>query len=290
MDSSSCKICEGRSVAIGVKSGAVIKRDFHLVRCESCGYVSVADPCTDYARLYDEDYYRGLGADPLVDYAAELDHPDQTIRHYEWRGLVALMRGQLGRDKGLRWLDHGSGAGGLVRYACGVGMDAVGFDTGAFAPRARERGVPMISADELDASTNAFDVVTMIEVIEHVVDPIALLRQVARVLRPGGLLFVTTGNVAPKQRDVLSWAYVIPDIHVGYFTPRSLSLAYERVGLRVVPGHYGPGWTDILRFKILKNLHVRSRSVVEAVLPWPILARLADRHVGVTAQPMARKP
>jgi hypothetical protein len=30
--------------------------------------------------------------------------------------------------------------------------------------------------------------------------------------------------------------------------------------------------------------------VVEAVLPWPILARLADRHVGVTAQPMARKP
>ena len=83
-----CRICAGDTAPIGSKWGYFRKREFHLRRCPECGYAFVADPWTDYAAIYSEDYYAGKGADPLVDYQYELDHPDETIRLYEWRGIA----------------------------------------------------------------------------------------------------------------------------------------------------------------------------------------------------------
>src|SRR5438046_2681370 len=77
---SCCKICNHHIRPLGRKRGKVLRREFHFVLCEHCGFVAITDPCTDYAVLYDERYYRGEGADPLVDYAYELDHPDETVR------------------------------------------------------------------------------------------------------------------------------------------------------------------------------------------------------------------
>jgi hypothetical protein len=82
---------------------------------------------------------------------------------------------------------------------------------------------------------------------------------------------------------------VIPEIHVSYFTPLSLSIAYGKVGLKAVDGHYGPGWTDIIRFKILKNLGMKKRSWIESLLPWSLLSRLVDGRYRVSAQPLAVK-
>jgi SAM-dependent methyltransferase len=264
-----------------------VPRAFHFARCEACGFVAVIDPCTDYAALYDETYYRGEGADPLVDYAHEVAHPHDTTRYYELRGVTALLRARRGDLTGLRWLDYGCGAGALVAHANRAGADCFGFDTGAFAERARAQGERILTAAELDRMAGTFDIVTMIEVIEHVVDPIALLRAVARLLRRGGLLFVTTGNAQPHAGSFLAWGYTVPEIHVSYFTPQSLARAYEAAGLTAVAGGYGPGWTDILRFRILKSLRVKERSALEAAMPWPLLARLADLRYRPSAHPLA---
>ena len=88
---------------------------------------------------------------------------------------------------------------------------------------------------------------------------------------------------------VFCWSYVVPEIHVSYFTPHSLELAYERVGLTVLRGGYGRGWSDIIRFKVLKNLHIKSRSAVELAFPWSLLSRVLDRRFSVTAHPLAIK-
>lgn len=176
-----------------------------------------------------------------------------------------------------------------MRFARRAGAECVGFDTGAYVSRARAAGVPILSEDELASMAGQFDVVTMIEVIEHLVDPLAFLQKVAALLRPGGMLFLTTGNVEPKATSFMDWSYVVPEIHVSYFTPRSLAVAYDKVGLTAVPGRFGAGWTDILRFKILKGMGVRRRSPLEAALPWPVLARLADRRFRVSAHPIGIK-
>ena len=287
---SNCKICGRDTRPLGVKRGRLLHRDFHFTACNQCGFVTIADPCTDYRALYDEKYYCGRGADPLVDYAYELDHPDKTIRTYEWRGIAELLYEYVGGLAGKRWLDYGCGAGGLVRYANQfTGANCAGFDTGGFINRARTAGVPILSEAALAARQGSFDIITMIEVIEHVVDPVSLLRSIASLLRDGGTLFLTTGNALPHLKSFFAWSYVVPEIHVSYFTPHSLELAYERVGLTVLRGGYGRGWSDIIRFKVLKNLHIKSRSAVESAVPWSLLSRVLDRRFSVTAHPLAIK-
>ena len=290
MTTDPCRICGAATRPFGSKVGRFRQRPYHFTACERCGFVSVSDPDTDYAALYDERYYRGEGADELVDYASELERPHETVRLYELRGIVEVLRSHFGSLANKRGLDYGCGAGALVNYAVQQGVDCVGFDTCDFAQRAKARGIPIVSAAELDTMQHTFDVVTMIEVIEHVIDPVPLLRQAASLLRKGGLLFVTTGNVAPHAQNFMDWGYVRPEIHVSYFTPQSLALAYEAAGLSVIRGGYAPGWTDILRFKVLKTLRVKNRSMLEAALPWPVLSRLADWRHRNSAHPLARKP
>jgi 2-polyprenyl-3-methyl-5-hydroxy-6-metoxy-1,4-benzoquinol methylase len=285
-----CKICGSSTHSIGSKRGKYISRDFHFAACGHCGLVAETDPCTDYSIFYGKDYYAGRGADPLVDYIFELEHPDETIRLYEWRGVVKILSVEMGTLRGRRWLDYGCGAGGLVRYARETaGADCVGYDTGGFIARAQEAGISILSDSELAAEHGRFDVITMIEVIEHIVDPLRALRTVASLLAPGGLLFLTTGNVAPRMKSFFTWRYVVPEIHVCYYSPRTLEIAYQKAGLEPQRPRYNPGWTDVIRFKILKNLGLRRRSWIEASIPWPILCRMADRHYAVSAQPLARK-
>ena len=74
--------------------------------------------------------------------------------------------------------------------------------------------------------------VTAIEVIEHTLDPLAELRTIRGLLRPGGLLFLTTGNAAPFASDLLRWSYIVPEIHVSFFEPDTLERALVKCGFR----------------------------------------------------------
>ncbi len=79
-----------------------------------------------------------------------------------------------------------------------------------------------------------FDVVTMIEVLEHVVDPVGLLSDAARWLRPGGLLYVTTPNAGGMNCRILrqTWSVVCPPQHLVLWTHRALRVALSRAGYR----------------------------------------------------------
>ena len=283
-----CRICGALTEPVAEVRGRLDGRTFHLRRCPACGFACVADPRTDFDAIYTSDYYAGRGVDPLVDYEYELAHPERTIRRYEWRGILTAVGALAGVGPGTRWLDYGCGTGGLVLHLRERGLDAVGHEQGWSLPRLLERGVPVLGEEELAGHAGGFDVVTAIEVIEHVVDPVSELRRMAALLRPGGVLFLTTGNAAPHREHLERWAYVIPEIHVSFFEPRTLALALERAGLRPEFPGFGPGWTDIIRFKALKNLRRRSITPVDRLLPWRPVAEVLDRRLGLSRHPVGR--
>jgi SAM-dependent methyltransferase len=286
-DVSTCRLCSAPTVEVGRKFGDHSQQWYDIRHCPTCRFSFVVNPYTDYTAIYSAEYYAGRGADPLVDYLFELECPRATIRQYEWAGIVQVIQSLTILGAETQWLDFGCGNGGLVRYVranspCAI----VGFEEGWIRDQAVAMGIPIIDRGQLDACVQTFDIVTAIEVLEHVVDPLAALRSIHRMLKPGGLFFFTTGNAQPFRSRLLSWQYVIPEIHVSFFEPETLRHALVLAGFRPEFKGFLPGFTDIIRFKVLKNLHLRRASIVEQMLPWSVLTRLIDFRRKITAHPI----
>ncbi len=105
-------------------------------------------------------------------------------------------------------LDVGCGTGNFLAYAHGRGLEAVGVDPDRHAvAEARERGLEARLVDEIDKDDlpEHFDVLTMWDVIEHIIDPLAALKALVPRIRPGGaLLFETPDGGFPLRRAVLA--------------------------------------------------------------------------------------
>jgi SAM-dependent methyltransferase len=277
-----CPVCRSATEAAGEVLSQFSGQQFQIRQCPTCKFTFVANPRQDFDQIYTADYYHGRGADPLVDYYGELQNP-KTIRRHEWSGILKWVSSLTPVNNGTCWLDYGSGAGGLVTFLRAHGVpEAIGYEPSPFSDTI-EKG---LDEAEFDKSQGRFDIVTAIEVIEHVIDPVAELRRIRHVLKPGGMLVLTTGNAAPYRGRITSWRYVSPDIHVSFFEPGTLARALREADFEPQFPGFVKGWNEIIRFKILKNLHRRSSSSLDNLLPWPLLVRLADRRYGLSAQPI----
>jgi hypothetical protein len=138
----------------------------------------------------------------------------------------------------------------------------------------------------LESSSGSFDVVTAIEVIEHTIDPVGELVRMRELLRPGGLLLMTTGNAAPYRKDLSAWRYVVPDVHVSFFEPSSLAVALDKAGFACEFVGFRRGWADVIRFKVLKSLGVRRDNLLWKAVPWKIASRVVDLRLKPSGHPI----
>ncbi len=110
--------------------------------------------------------------------------------------------------KGKRVVDVGCGGGILSESMAARGAEVVGIDAGK-APltvarlHALESGIELdyrqLTAEQLaEEEPESFDVVTCMEMLEHVPDPASVLRACARLVKPGGDVFLSTINRTPK--------------------------------------------------------------------------------------------
>jgi SAM-dependent methyltransferase len=282
-----CKICRSETTFVGFKRGRRTGKTFELQQCAACGFAFVANPWTDFATIYDAEYYQGRGSDPLVDYVFELEHPEQTIRQYEWQGIVRVVSNLIPLTPQTQWLDFGCGNGGLVRYCRKtLGCEARGFEEGWIRDRAVKHGIPVFDRVALAREQHLFDVVTAIEVLEHAIEPLEVFRTVREMLKPGGLFFFTTGNLAPFANNLIRWPYVAPEIHVSFFEPRTLRRALEQTGFRAAFPGFLPGHENIIQFKLLKNFRLRRAAAWFSFAPWRLAAKFCDTRLQITALPV----
>ncbi|MFA5339547.1 MAG: class I SAM-dependent methyltransferase [Candidatus Omnitrophota bacterium] len=132
-----------------------------------------------------------------------------------------------------RLLDIGAAGGIFVKAAVDAGFEAVGVEPARWlCDFAKNRyGVTVYPTDLGGAGfdDSSFDVVTMWDCLEHVPDPMETLRQVRRVLKPGGVVFVAY----PRIDDIFArvfgrrWWFLL-SIHLFYFTPKTLKNYFKK--------------------------------------------------------------
>ena len=132
--------------------------------------------------------------------------------------IVAQIAAEYGRDlaapvpfKGLRILDIGCGGGLLCEPMARLGAEVVGADAApsnipVAQTHARQCGLEIdyrhTTAEALAAGGEAFDAVLNMEVVEHVVEPLAYLSACQALLKPGGVRrLCVTGTLSPAPKD-----------------------------------------------------------------------------------------
>jgi len=135
-----------------------------------------------------------------------------------------------------RVVEVGCGKGGFLRALLDVAGEAAhghGFDPSFEGAEAERRGRLRFHRRFYDASCAEFeaDVVVCRHVIEHVADPLALLRQVRAALRPGARVFFETPCVRWILREQAVWDFFYE--HCALFAPSSLAAAFRAAGFVV---------------------------------------------------------
>ena len=149
-------------------------------------------------------------------------------------GLDQLMM-HLEPRRGGRLLDVGCGEGrslGALREL-GWTVEGVDFDPAAVeVARARGLNVRVGGLADQAYRERSFDAITMSHLIEHVPDPVALLREARRILSPGGRLVVLTPNASSlgHRRHGRDWRGLEPPRHLQVFGPTSLARAADQAG------------------------------------------------------------
>ncbi len=210
--------------------------DADLVRCRQCGLVRVEPMPTAEAAaaLYDDAYFRDAERG-YVDYVA-----DERVFRQEFRRRLRQVRAAGGRG---RLLDIGCASGALLLEAQAAGFQPSGLEPApGLARRAAETsGCPVIAGTLADAllAPASFDVVTLFDVLEHLVDPVRALRRLQVTLAGGGLLAVTVPDYGGLWARVSGrhWPFITPWEHLVYFTRRTLRGALVRAGFDCVQFH-----------------------------------------------------
>lgn len=224
-----CPACDAHSPA----EFAVI-RGFRHSRCRGCGFtfINPLPPDELLAAFYNSDYYANYRRFEARRIRLE---PYFSISMYTDPRRLATW---LGDGGSLSVLDFGCGPGSflaLLRDEFGF-QDVHGLDINRDSAEIARRfyGIPVAgSIDELRRSV--YDVVLLIEVIEHIPDPAQFLSKVATLIKPGGRLLITTpavGNPIGRWLPAQCPHYVAPN-HVSLFTQRSLRLLLERCSLQI---------------------------------------------------------
>ncbi len=135
--------------------------------------------------------------------------------------------------KGERLLDIGCGDGAFLRRARKIGWDAVGIEPDAHAA-ARLTGLPVLrgALPNIPLPDASFDFVTLNHVIEHVHEPLHAMREIWRLLKPGGCVWMATPNITSLGHRIwgADWIGIQSPTHLVLFARRSIKGALLRSG------------------------------------------------------------
>lgn len=234
-------------------------------RCSQCGsYYLDPRPSPNSIHLAYADYYTHRDASPKASYIelsalrklrrrlvngytnwrfSTRESPASAIGRLAvwaaWPRRIALDREfrHLPRvpEAGGSLLDLGCGDGAFLRLARSCGWDVVGLDPDPKAvANCVKQGLKVLEGgiERFHRDRDLFDVITMSHVVEHLHDPVGVLKACHRLLKPGGRLWIETPNVASlgHRHYGRNWRGLEPPRHLVLFNRSSLKTALSAAG------------------------------------------------------------
>lgn len=208
---------------------------FQFSECAECGTVYMDPVPTDESlgRLYNHESYTFHWTD------AQGGQDEET---FDYENVLSLLGDRSAEKKNL--LDVGCASGGFLE-TCRNEFEADGVELNAdTAQLARERGFDVTTGtlSNIDRPGH-YDVITMRQLVEHITEPVALMQESRRLLKPGGIVYLNTPNPdsASFHRLRSQHCHVSSFAHVSLLTKEGLSRVAERAGLKLSAHAYCGG-------------------------------------------------
>jgi 2-polyprenyl-3-methyl-5-hydroxy-6-metoxy-1,4-benzoquinol methylase len=275
-----CPVCG----ASGQRKGKIYN-SWQLSECPGCSFTYTAVrkmPEGLYQDEYEQDgAYLGMLAAARRTAAGELG-----FRQLWWFKRLGL-KWLESMTNGRRLVEIGCGPGTFLMVAKSRGWDVTGVEPAApAAKQATEFGLAVTHGyvgPFAAANTRPFDAAALFEVLEHVPDPVAVLRAIRSLIVPGGAFVMSVPNLDDPYCLKQQIRSAMPPVHINFFNRRSLRKALESAGFEVV------------RFKSLpipsssvRNVHGKGGFILR--VPFLCVASLFGKADGTTLVAMARRP
>ncbi|MEI7596332.1 MAG: methyltransferase domain-containing protein [Bacteroidota bacterium] len=233
---SSCPICKSTMLKshLTCKDYTVSQSEFTIVNCSSCGFTFTNPrPEPENLGVYykSEEYVSHSNTKKGLIFKLY-----QLVRNYTLDNKVRLVK-KWGNPKNL--LDIGCGTGAFIDRCAKSKIEVVGIEPDESARNFAINNFSLNVFDEseiIKIADNSYDTITMWHVLEHVSDLEERVKQLKRILKPGGTLFVALPNMASYDAQVYGkfWAaYDVPR-HLYHFKKGDVERLFNLVSMVVV--------------------------------------------------------
>jgi 2-polyprenyl-3-methyl-5-hydroxy-6-metoxy-1,4-benzoquinol methylase len=217
-----CPVCGSENRTLNFP----LPEDMNIYQCNDCtlGYV---DPFPVYSGdVYEETYFNKS----LVSY--------DSMREYRIKrfGMERIRLIQKYVPAG-KLLDIGCGVGWFLEAAKNSGFECFGQEISSqLAEYTSEKLGIHVYSENLESIEDKFDVITMFDLIEHVMDPKVLIEQSKKLLNPGGIIVAFTPNYDSLGIQFLKQdsSLVCPPAHLTYFTRSSVERLANSTGMELI--------------------------------------------------------
>lgn len=232
MAKSTCYLCKNPIELFLRKNG------YDVYACPSCGLKSTKlnVPYTQFIKeFYSAGYFTGVSSrGAYSNYGADKPYITRTMRKF-----IAMLKASEGSRTTTtpRLLDVGCAYGYFVELAIRAGYDAYGIDPSSHAAakaKARLNGrIAEGTIGSVKFPDNHFDVITMLDVVEHLSDPRADLRRTTEFLAPEGRILIATGDTESLAAKLLGrrWSFYHPPQHLYFFNTSTMTTLLNQSGL-----------------------------------------------------------
>ncbi|MBI4120923.1 MAG: class I SAM-dependent methyltransferase, partial [Parcubacteria group bacterium] len=215
----------------------MLEKDGYTYReCPHCGLVFI-DPQPEQAFLAEEVYSEKAGYQK---------GKTKDLSQTRLDGVRARLLGDIQRLKpDGRLLDVGCSSGKFLYHAKKAGFDVAGVELNALTAeigRANGLDVKVGTLEEARFGNAEFDVVFLGDIIEHIRDPRAFVKEAARVLKENGLLVIVTPNLDSRWAKMgrtlyawfgIPWSSLTPPYHLFQFSVNNLEMLLNELGFTV---------------------------------------------------------